>query len=84
MTARQLIRDVREQLVKACNCDEVREDPLNSEVCGHCLLVGIIDEGPERIGKSERLGPRRDDPPSASSRAVAGGLERFRELSEGK
>ncbi len=35
MTERQLIRDVREQLVKACNCDEVREEPMNSEVCGH-------------------------------------------------
>ena len=54
MDERQLIREVRKQLVKACNCDEGREDPMNSEVCGSCILVGMIDEGLERIGKKTR------------------------------
>ena len=49
----ELIRNVREQLVKACNCDEVREDPMNSEVCGNCILVGMIDEGWSAIGFAE-------------------------------
>jgi hypothetical protein len=54
MTERELIRDVREQLVKSCNCDEVRVDE-NSEVCGNCILVGMIDEGLSRIGRQPEL-----------------------------
>jgi hypothetical protein len=91
MTERELIRDVREQLVMSCDCvPEYRLDgdgyPVrvekNDTLCRHCLLVGVIDAGLAEIGKAERLGPRRDRPPTASSRAVAGELERLRELAE--
>lgn len=50
MTERELIRGVRAELVRACICDEVRVD-RNSEVCGYCVLTGMIDKGLAEIGE---------------------------------
>lgn len=50
MTDRELIRDLRAELLRSCNCAEVRVD-RNSEVCGSCILVGMIDEGLAKIGE---------------------------------
>ncbi len=58
MTERELIRNIRAELVRACECNEVCVD-RNSEVCGYCLLVGIIDEGLAGIGQERNQTSRR-------------------------
>lgn len=47
---RELMFELRSQLIQACVCDEVRVD-RNSEVCGSCILVGMIDDGLAKIAK---------------------------------
>ena len=60
MTERELIRDIRAELVRSCNCVEVCVD-RNSEVCGSCLLVGMIDDGLGEIGKDRDKVLRGDE-----------------------
>ena len=58
MTERELIRKVRAELVRACECNEVCVD-RNSEVCGYCLLAEMIDEGLAGIGQERDQTLRR-------------------------
>lgn len=53
MDERELIREIRAELVKGCTCDFRGVKEQDKEVCDSCLLVVKIDNGLEKIGKQK-------------------------------
>jgi len=52
MTERELIRIVRVEIERTkCECDATL---MNSELCGRCIILDIIDSGLRDIGQTNK------------------------------